>query len=290
MRIAILTDSAANLSQTVIETLNINVISVPIVINGTTYREDVDLTFEEYKKLVEQDETTPTVAQLTVEELASRLKQIAAEGYDAVLGIHSASGLSTLGSHLRACGELVDNLAIYTFDTQAIGLVQGQIAQAAALLVAKGDSIEMIIEKLTRLRDQTQTFISLDDLRTLTKTGYISNGASPFSNLLLPVKTILYINKEGQLEALNTQVRSKKAYEELQSWIFSVYDNYEDKMRLTIMGDYESKEFQEQWAPNLQIDFPKAHFTYGKLSPSIAVHMGVKSFVVSWGLDWKQLQ
>jgi len=286
MQIALLVDSATRLDLALIKKYNITVIPVPVEIGGVRYYEGSDLNLEQYQELVADNQAN--IAQIRVTELTKRLELLGEQGYDTVLGLCPASGLSTLFSHLQACNHEIDNLNVYAFDTQVIGPLQGQFVQAAAELIASGDEIHTILRKLGRMRQQLQTFIALEDLTVLQNQGYVSNGKKFPGKNLLPLKTLCSINDTSQLEVMKTRLRSKQAYTELQSWIYTSYDRLEERMQITIIGAYDNDDFYDYWVPNLRQDFPKAKLVFAPLGISTTIRLGTKSILVSFGPSWRE--
>ncbi|GET13838.1 DegV family protein [Ligilactobacillus agilis] len=287
MQIALLTDSAAGLEPQLLKKYQVKVIPVPLEINGVRYYEDRDLNLEQYRDML-ADKLVGSIAQVRVAELVKNLEQLVAQGYDTVLGICPAGGLSTLATHLQACSGQIAGLTIHAFDTQTIGRLQGQFVEASAEMIARGDDIQTVLRKLGRMRRQLQTFIALTDLKSLQKQGYVSNGKSFFSKKILPLQTLGEINEQGQFEVFNTKHRAKNAYAELQSWIYTNYDALEDRMQITIVGDYDNEAFRDHWVPNLRQDFPKAKLEFAQMGVATALTFGLNSILVSWGPRWQE--
>src|SRR5699024_11418067 len=95
MKIAVMTDSTAYIPSELREQHHIHMVPLSVVFDDVSYREEIDLTTEEfYQKMKESDEL-PTTSQPAVGDIVAKLEELAKD-YDAVISIHlSADRKST---------------------------------------------------------------------------------------------------------------------------------------------------------------------------------------------------
>lgn len=92
--IKIMADSTCDLSQEIIEKYNIGVAPLNIMINGTTYRDKIDITPDEFFKLLPTLEEIPTTSMPSPEEYLKIIYKAIEDGYNEILCICMSSGTS----------------------------------------------------------------------------------------------------------------------------------------------------------------------------------------------------
>ena len=76
-KIRIVTDSTADLSQELVERYQIEMVPLTVTINGTSYKDKVDITNETFYQLMQSSEELPTTSQITPAEFAEVYQRIA---------------------------------------------------------------------------------------------------------------------------------------------------------------------------------------------------------------------
>src|SRR5690554_3283546 len=98
--IKLMADSTCDLSKEVIERYKIGIAPLNIVINGTTYKDKIDITPDEFYKLLPNLETLPTTSMPSPEEYLTIIDEAIKDGYTEFLCICMSSGTS--GSYQSA--------------------------------------------------------------------------------------------------------------------------------------------------------------------------------------------
>src|SRR5690554_1284359 len=117
MKLAILTDSGSNLSMDFIKKHeNLFVVPLLIMIDGESYRDQVEITAQEiYEQLDERNITTSLPSLADLKETIEKIKK---EGYTDLLVINISSGLSGTFNSFRIELESVKGLNITQYDTK----------------------------------------------------------------------------------------------------------------------------------------------------------------------------
>ena len=98
--IKIMADSTCDLSEEIINKYNIGIAPLNIIINGTTYKDRIDITPGEFYKMLPELETLPTTSMPSPEEYLKIIDSAIKEGYTEILCICMSSGTS--GSYQSA--------------------------------------------------------------------------------------------------------------------------------------------------------------------------------------------
>ena len=175
--IAIMTDSNCGITPEEGRKCGIYVLPMPVIINGHTYFEGVDITAEEfYKKQAEGAEITtsqPSPGDVTA-MWDSLLKD-----YDQVLFIPMSSGLSnTCQTAVVMAEDEPYNGRVYIVDNHRISVTQLQSVYDAKVLAEEGKTAEEIKDILEKEALDASIYIAVDTLEYLKKGGRITPAAA----------------------------------------------------------------------------------------------------------------
>ena len=214
MKLAVITDSSAFLSDSLRGNDHLFVLDIPVVIAGETYVEGKNLTASEFYEKMAAADDLPKTSQPSVAELEDTLTRLASEDYTHVLGLFLSSGISGFYQNIQYLKDEFADLKIAFPDSKITSAPLGLMVENALTWVAEGQDFEEILLKIQRQIDGTSAFIMVDDLNHLVKGGRLSNGAAILGNLL-SIKPILYFNDAGVIEVFEKIRTEKKAIKRL---------------------------------------------------------------------------
>lgn len=207
-KIAIITDTCADLSKEMQKQYNIHVLSMMIRCEDGEYRDGVDITIEDiYEKLKTEIPKTSTPSGETIEALFADLK---AQGYEKVLAIMVSGGLSGTVNHVRLAAE-DSGMETYVIDSLSGSIGHGATVLQAAMWRDQGMDFEEICRKSEELCKNTTVFFSIDTLEYLQKGGRIGK-VTALVGTALSIKPVLTFEKEGELSTA-AKVRGHKLVE-----------------------------------------------------------------------------
>ena len=193
-RIAILVDSGADVPQEYVEKHPIYIAPLKIIYKDREYNDRMDITPQEvYARLEEEIPRTSLPDSGIVKGLLEQIKQ---DGFDTVLVITISSGLSGTHNLLRLLSEECEGLTFHFVDTLNIGIGAGLQAVLAAQLIAQGEEIPRILEKLEFSIKNSRTYFCLDTLEYLIKGGRIGKVMAVVGSLLR-IRPVISCNEEG---------------------------------------------------------------------------------------------
>ena len=212
MTLRIVTDSTCDLPAPMIDRYQITVIPLYIHIGNQSYRDQIDITREQFYRQLPDYPTPPTTAVPAPELFERTYRALIAEGATEILSIHISAGLSTIVDQARAAARTIDEVPITVFDARQLTLGTGYSVLKAAELAASGTSIGQI---LCILKDQvlrTHVFAVSNTLEYLRRSGRVSSLVSGIGNLL-QIKPLL---KMYDGAAVSEKVRTqRKAFERI---------------------------------------------------------------------------
>ena len=202
----IVMDTAGDLPEGWQKTYNIDMIPINIIHEGKTYLQGIDISYEDFYKIVEEEGAIPSTSQPTPYQFVEFYRQVANKD-DQILSIHITEKLSgTMDSCNQAAKELKSEFNITPFDSASGSLVMGMLAKEARVMDQNGKSLPEIIKRLERIRDQHRLIFTLDTLKFASMSGRIKYLQAALASLL-NVKPIIEL-KKGVLE-MGEKVRSR---------------------------------------------------------------------------------
>lgn len=209
MKTAIVTDSTSYLTKEEQEKYNIHVIPIPVVIDGKSYDEGVDISNSEFYEKLNNSKSFPSTSQPPMGKMIELYNQLADEGYDNVISIHLSDTISGFYNSLVALSESIENINVVPFNSKLTVKLMGYLAIEASKLVDSGHSIEQIIKELDQIRNTIDEVFVVDDLQNLVRGGRLSN-ASAFLGSLLKIKPLLTFDENTNEIVAFEKVRSRK--------------------------------------------------------------------------------
>ena len=199
----ILTDSSADLSDSMTRQLDVQVLPLGFILDGHTYYNYPDNREMDphlfYGRLSKGD--VATTSAVNVAQYTEALEPLLQAGRD-VLILAFSSGLSTTyASSLIAVEELsakYPERKLYTVDTLCASLGQGLLVWYAAQERAKGRSIEEVRDWAEAHKLEVCHQFTVDDLFFLKRGGRVS-AATAVVGSMLQIKPILHVDNEGHL-------------------------------------------------------------------------------------------
>lgn len=199
----ILTDSSADLSADMAQELNVQILPLSFILDGTTYHnypDNREMEPHAFYELLRQGKVASTAA-ANVAEYTEILEPILQSGKD-ILILAFSSGLSTTyNSSMIAVSDLQEKYPerkLYTVDTLSASLGQGLLVYLAAKERQKGRSIEEVRDWVEAHKLNLCHQFTVDDLHFLKRGGRISATTAVVGSML-QIKPVLHVDNEGHL-------------------------------------------------------------------------------------------
>ena len=277
--VAIMTDSNSGITQSQAKELGITVVPMPFYIDGKLYYEDIDLTQEDFYRMLEKGGDIST-SMPAVGDLIDRWEALLKD-YDEIVYIPMSSGLSSSCATAKALAQDYEG-KVFVVDNQRISVTQEQSVYDAMKLRDQGMSASDIKEVLEREKLQASIYITVDTLKYLKKGGRITPAAAAIGTVL-NLKPVLQIQGE-KLDAF-AKVRGWKAAKKtmLNAIEKDLNERFADVKNDMVLGmAYTcSKEEAQEWKQEIVDRFPGYEIVEGPLSLSVACHIGPGAMAVT---------
>ena len=285
MKIAVVTDSTAYLSNEEVAANGIKVVPIPVIIDGQSYREGIDITTSEFYDKLRNSSSFPSTSQPPLGEMIALYDGLAQDGYDAVISIHLSSTISGFVNSLRQINDqLTSNIKVIPYDSQVTVKLMGYLVLAAAQMAKQGNSVEDIISRLDDLRTTINNVFIVDDLQNLVRGGRLSN-ASAFIGSLLKIKPLLSMHTPShEIEAFEKIRSTKKALARCEE-IFDQSVAEADYPIRAIVIHANDEPAAIKWRDKLSAKYPNIPFEISYFGPVIGTHLGEKALAIAWMKD-----
>jgi DegV family protein with EDD domain len=203
--IKVVTDSTSGVPPELARQHGIKVVPLRVHFGRKTYSDGVDLSSEQFYKMLKEAPELPTTSQPPSGDFAQVFAELTGAGHEVIV-ITISSKLS--GTYMSACQarESFPEARITVIDSFTSALALEMMVMEAANASAAGKPYDEVVALVRRLIEENRTFFMVDTLEYLQKGGRIGR-ASAFIGTLLDVKPILTV-EDGLVGAVD-RVRTR---------------------------------------------------------------------------------
>ncbi|HZA92113.1 MAG TPA: DegV family protein [Gemmatimonadales bacterium] len=195
--VTIVTDSSADLADSVLDKHGIALVPLQVVFGETTFRDRVELKPEDFYRRLRAASELPTTSQPAPAAFIQAFRDALQEA-DEVVAVLLGSNLSGTFASAQAAIRAADLSGIHLVDTRLASLGVGLLALRGAELAGLGWRGAQIASELTRLRSRCGMLLTVDRYDNLLRSGRISRGKAWLAGML-DVKPILSFDEQGQV-------------------------------------------------------------------------------------------
>lgn len=284
MKVAIMTDSNSGIIQSEAKELGIFVLPMPFTIDGKEYKEDINLTQDEfYDKLMNGAEVF--TSQPAAGEVTGFFDRIL-EDYDQIVHIPMSSGLSGSCQTAMMLADDEDYKGkVFVVDSQRISVTQKWDVLDAIEMAKQGKDAKEIHDILMQNKLNASIYITVNTLEYLKKGGRITPAAAALGGLL-KIKPILTIQGEKLDSFQKTRTMQKAAKimidalrQDIQEHIDPVNEDMSDA-HIMIAYTYDKDQALE-FKKEVEEAFPNHEVICDPLSLSVACHIGPHSLAIA---------
>jgi uncharacterized protein len=195
--VTIVTDSSADLPDSVLDKHGIALVPLQVVFGDTTFRDRVELKPEDFYRRLRVATELPTTSQPAPAAFIQVFRDALQEA-DEVVAVLLGSNLSGTFASAQASIRAADLSGVHLVDTRLASLGVGLLALRGAELAELGWRGAQIASELARLRNRCGMLLTVDRYDNLLRSGRISRGKAWLAGML-DVKPILSFDEQGQV-------------------------------------------------------------------------------------------
>lgn len=207
--VAIVTDSASDLTAEEVAHHGVRVVPLSIRFGDEEFTDGVTITVDEfYDKLVNVD-VLPETAAPAPGAFEAAFREAADAGADAVVCINLSGGISaTMQSAQNAARALEGEVDVRVLDSRSLTAGLGSIVMAAARLAEKGGTADDVTALVDDMAGRSRVWGTLDTLDNLKKGGRIGK-AQALAGTVLSIKPVINLSSGEVEEAAKARTRKK---------------------------------------------------------------------------------
>jgi DegV family protein with EDD domain len=267
MKIKVVTDSTADLPSGLAEELGITVVPVYVKFGGEVYRDQVDISGDEFYQRLMCEPVHPSTEPPTPRDFADVYEKLSQEA-DGIISIHISSKISATCNSARRGAELVETeYPIQVVDSKSVTMGLGILVMTANTIAHSGQNLQQVTEQVERIIPHIRLLGLLDTLKYLARGGRIGRTRALLGSILA-VKPMLTM-KDGELESAG-QVRKRIDGMERLSDFVKKAANIEDLSIVYSTTPDEARDLSER----LESIFTKEKIKLVRLGPALGAHAG----------------
>jgi DegV family protein with EDD domain len=249
MKIAIVTDSTADIPVKITEEKKITVIPAILVIEGTSLVDGSGITRQDFYKQLPTMENPPTTATPSTGTFQRVYEKLFQDGFQRIVSIHVSSLLSGIFSTAEMAASAFGS-RVKVIDSGQLSLGIGFQVLGAAEALAKGASLQAVLQEVESIRQRVRVIAMLDTLEYVRRSGRVSWARARIGTLF-NIKPFLEV-KDGQVLSRG-QVRTRKKGLE---YLIELFEKIGAIEKLAILHTNAEAEAQ-QLASRLKTSLPE---------------------------------
>jgi DegV family protein with EDD domain len=209
MAVRIVTDSACDLSQELVDQHGIEVVPLSIRFGDEEFVDRTELDVDQFYAKMAEYGILPETAAPSPGAFEQAFRKVAGSGGDEVVCINLSAALSaTMQSAATAAKSLEGEVPVTVVDSKALTLGLGNIVVAAAEAAERGEGVAEIVAQTEDLSNRTRMWGMLDTLDNLVKGGRIGKAQGLMGNML-SIKPVLDMSTGEVHEAAKPRTKKK---------------------------------------------------------------------------------
>lgn len=267
-RVGIVTDSTNSLPAELIKEYDIRVGSVTMVIDGKVYRDQIDISNEEFFRMQKNLKEMPTTSSVITGDFVDIFRDLSKSTDSIACFPHSSRLGATHDSAVQASEiirEELPDLKIKIVDTKTATGALGLIALEAARAAWAGKNLDEVIAVANDVIPRAKWIATLDTLKYLIKGGRAPKAAGLFAELIKMKPIVGMVNGTGIMDfsdkartkskAMTRMIEISRQYmkpDKRPHIIVQYSDNIEEgeKLKEMVAAEFDCAElYMTQWTP-----------------------------------------
>lgn len=267
-KVAIVTDSTANLPEALLEEYGIQVIPLTVNWAGESLLDGVDIQVDAFYRRLQTAKEMPTTSQPSVGQFIEFFQNVSATA-DSIVGIFISEALSGTMDSARSAAQDLADIPIELVDSKSAAMGLALIVTMAARLANDGLDYQDIAQRARALVPKIRLLFVVDTLEFLHRGGRIG-GAQRLVGSVLSIKPILHL-VDGKIESFESVRTKKKAVARLMSVVGE--SGWGPQMHYGVL-DAMAPDTADMMFDDIKSHGEPAELLRGGISPVIGTHIG----------------
>ena len=272
--VKVVTDSCSDITPQLARELGITVVSLYVQFGNETYRDNIDLSTEEFYHKLKTTKIHPTTSTVTPADFAELFTKLAEETKEILTITLSEKFSATYAAALQGKAMVGKDCRIEVIDSKAGAGAQMLLVISAAKMAQSGANLKQIADRVRRAIPRVHVLVSFDTLEYLRRGGRIGK-AQAFLGSLLKVNPIVGV-KDGETFPIARPRNRAQAMDFLVNFVKGV-----SRIEAVAIEDATTPDDLQTLAERLKDVVPPERIYRSKVSPVIGTHVGPHALAVA---------
>lgn len=263
---AVVTDSTADLPAEWRDRYAIEVVPLKVLFGKETFRDQVDMTSDEFFTRLAASSSLPTTSAPSPGEFAEVYRRLAKD-HDGCISIHIGARLSATAEAARVGAQQVEGFKVNVVDSQSVSMPIAFLCRVAAESATLDDATQAVEERVPKCR----VLALLDTLRYLEMGGRLSR-AQAMIGTMLDVKPLLLVSENAEIKSVDRVRTRSRAIPRMVEFFRS-----EQPVEQVAVMHAQAREDAERIASDLRSEFPDQEITIGQIGCVLGTHTGPRA-------------
>ncbi|TMC51946.1 MAG: DegV family protein [Chloroflexi bacterium] len=263
---AVVTDSTSDLPGEWRDRYEIEVVPLKVLFGKETFRDQVDMTSDEFFTRLAASSSLPTTSAPSPGEFAEVYRRLA-EDHDGCISIHIGSRLSATAEAARVGAESVEGFKVNVIDSQSVSMPIAFLCRVAAESATLEEATHAVEERAAKCR----VLALLDTLRYLEMGGRLSR-AQAMIGTMLDLKPLLLVSENAEIKPVDRVRTRSRAIQRMIEFFRS-----EQPVEYVAVMHAQAQEDAERIAADLRADLPGQEITIGQIGCVLGTHTGPRA-------------
>lgn len=269
-KIAVVTDSSSGIDKSYMETHDVRVLPMSVIIDGVAYRDGIDATTEEIYNMLQESGEGAKTSQPPIGEFMEVYEALEADDdYEAIIAVHASSELTgTYQSSLSASEGMTK--PVYVIDSRIGSYPMKQMVERAVEARNSDRSIEEAVEDIKSMRERAQLYLLPQSFNQLRKSGRISASRSMLASVLNIHLKLMF--DDGKV-VIGEKLRTKK---KVVNAVLTRLEAHvkEDAVKTLAIVHAGNVDLTEEWKARIEERMPQLNLVVEPLVTVAGVHTG----------------
>jgi len=269
-KIAIVTDSTADIPKDLIEKFKIKVVPLYVNFEDRSYLEDgLNITSKQFYEKLKEAKKQVTTSQPTPQDFIKAYNELLKEN-EAIISIHISQKMSGTFSSAEMARKELSGSDIEVIDSELVHMPLGILVIKASELAREGKSKEEILQAINELKQKITVLFIPSTLKYLIMNGRIGRAKGLIASVL-EISPLLTLHM-GEVSQFKTTRRFSQAKNEL---INSMKNMIKDTSKLmVIVSDSDAKAEGDEMAERIKETFNPKQIMRAEIGAVVGNNLG----------------
>jgi DegV family protein with EDD domain len=266
MTVRVVTDSACDLPQEIVDELGIDIVPLTIRFGAEEFVDREELGTDEFWAKLRASDVLPETAAPSAGSFETHFRAIVGDGASGIVCVNLSSRLSaTMQAAQVAAGAVRSECPVEVIDSLTCSMGLGTLCISAARLAEKGAPLAEIVAEVREQVARTRLYGTLDTLEYLKKGGRIGNARALLGSML-SIKPVIEVEDGVVEEAGKVRTRSKA--------LRVLADKVREQPVTSLAVLHGQAEDVDEFVDLVADVRPRDDIVVGKVGPVIGTHAG----------------